>query len=254
LHRLQSFNLLLVSVALGGGALFLLAASFLLFLADAAHLDLGTAVVILLLLLGFFLHIVLFHEFSGFVVEGAVGLVIVVLELLLLLDVLLHHHLIVVFVFLLAFMHNLLSLAFLLFLLSALFISSVALLPLLILLIVHAAESLLFFLLLAFRFFLTQLFLFRSFLLPLFLCFLLRKLLLALLLSNQSLLSCFILVVTRTVFFFIACDTKHLHDVGCGVDTSSGCAEHLLEEEVSVFGLVACNNFSGFAIDLFTNY
>lgn len=138
----------------------------------------------------------------------------------------------------------LLALLLLLLLLLLGFLSSLALL----LLSLFLGLALLLFLLDALLFFLLTLFLGCG---SLFLFGLLSFLLLAHGLHLGSLLIVGSLILTFN--FFIASDSKDLHNVGCGVDSSGCSSEDLLKEEVSLFGFVAGYDFCGLAVDLLSN-
>ena len=163
------------------------------------------------------------------------GLHVLFLIVLLLVHFLLAHDLLLL----------LLALLLLLLLLLLGFLSSLALL----LLSLFLGLALLLFLLDALLFFLLTLFLGCG---SLLLFGILSFLLLAHGLHLGSLLIVGSLIFL-TFFFFIASDSKDLHDVGRGVDSSGCSSEDLLKEEVSLLGFVASYDLGGLAVDLLSN-
>jgi len=164
------------------------------------------------------------------------GLHVLFLILLLLVHFLLAHDLLLL----------LLALLLLLLLLLLGFLSSLALL----LLSLFLGLALLLFLLDALLFFLLTLFLGCG---SLFLFGLLSFLLLAHGLHLGSFLIVGSLILILTFIFFIASDSKDLHNVGRGVNSSGCSSEDLLKEEVSLLGFVAGYDLCGLAVDLLPN-
>ena len=176
-------------------------------------------------------------------------LTVVVLELLLLEALMLL--IIILFVILLTFLHDLHALTFLLFLLPASAFSFLALLAVIFSLLMLLAETLLLLSLFSLRLFLPLLLLLGLLLGTFLLGLRFGGFLQTTLFFHLRLHLRFLVVVARA--FFITGNAQDLHHVGCRVNARSGCAEHLLQEEVGGLGLVTCNDFCGFAVDLLAN-
>lgn len=249
---MQTLDLLGVVITCSFGTIVGLLTSWLLLLANATHLDLGTRLIILLRCISWRNIIIISHQFPRLLDQSSMASALLHLKAVVVhLDnrLLRIIFIIVILLLLLLLAHNLLLLSLLLLLLLRLLLLGLLRGLRLLTLILFALFSFHFllthtFLLILIAFFLSSgFFLFFGFF---------RLLLLAHQLLLGGLLLIFILLLLALIALsaLLTGNAKNLHHVRRGVNTGSCGPKHLLQEEVCLFRLVTSDDLRWLTVDL----